>query len=141
MEFVAGPTLRRRRNAVTPNVQQSLSIAAQICEAVQYAHDAGILHRDIKPENILFTSESSEAQVKVADFGIAQIFSGEESESLTQTGLVSGTPYYIAPEQKLGLNRATPRSDVFAIGVVLYELLTDQLPIRAFSASFTLLSL
>ena len=132
MEFVAGPTLRRRRNAVTPNVQQSLSIAAQICEAVQYAHDAGILHRDIKPENILFTSESSEAQVKVADFGIAQIFSGEELESLTQTGLVSGTPYYIAPEQKLGLNRATPRSDVFAIGVVLYELLTDQLPIGRF---------
>ena len=132
MEFVAGPTLRRRRNSVTPNVKQSLSIATQICEAVQYAHDAGILHRDIKPENILFTSESSEAQVKVADFGIAQIFAGEEVESLTQTGLVSGTPYYIAPEQKLGLNRATPRSDVFAIGVVLFELLTDQLPIGRF---------
>jgi len=132
MEFVAGPTLRRRRNSVTPNVEQSLSIAAQICNAVQYAHDAGVLHRDIKPENILFTSESSEAQVKVADFGIAQIFAGGESESLTQTGLVSGTPYYIAPEQNRGLNRATPRSDVFAIAVVLYELLTDHLPIGRF---------
>lgn len=132
MEFVAGPTLRRRRNAVTPNVKQSLNIATQICNAVQYAHDAGILHRDIKPENILFTSESSEAQVKVADFGIAQIFASGEPESLTQTGWVSGTPYYIAPEQNRGLNRATPRSDVFAIGVVLYELLTDQLPIGRF---------
>ena len=132
MEFVAGPTLRRRLNSVTPNVEQSIEIAVEICNAVQYAHDAGILHRDIKPENILFTSESSDAQVKVADFGIAQIFAGDDSESLTQTGLVSGTPYYIAPEQNLGLNRATPRSDVFGIGVVLYELLTKQLPIGRF---------
>jgi len=74
MEFVPGPTLRRRINTLRPNVQQSLNIASQICEAVQYAHDAGILHRDIKPENILFTSEARDAQVKVADFGIAQIF-------------------------------------------------------------------
>ena len=132
MEFVAGPTLRRRRNSVAPNVKQSLSIAAQICDAVQYAHDAGILHRDIKPENILYTSDSNDAPIKVADFGIAQIFAGDELESLTQTGLVSGTPYYIAPEQNRGLNRATPRSDVFAIGVVLYELLTEQLPIGRF---------
>lgn len=132
MEFVAGPTLRRRLNTIKPSVRQSLSIAGQICEAVQYAHDAGILHRDIKPENILYSSDSTDAQTKVADFGIAQIFANEELESLTRTGLVSGTPYYIAPEQNLGLNQASPRSDVFAIGVVLYELLTGQLPIGNF---------
>ena len=133
MEFVPGTTLRHRINTIRPDVQQSLRIADQICEAVQYAHDAGILHRDIKPENILFTSEALDAQVKVADFGIAQIFANEDFESLTRTGLVSGTPYYIAPEQNCGLNRASPRSDVFAIGVVLYELLTGQLPIGRFS--------
>jgi len=132
MEFVPGPTLRRRINTLRPNVQQSLNIASQICEAVQYAHDAGILHRDIKPENILFTSEARDAQVKVADFGIAQIFASGEFEALTHTGLVSGTPYYIAPEQNCGLNLASPRSDVFAIGVVLYELLCGRLPIGNF---------
>ena len=132
LEFMAGPTLRRRLNTLKPNVQQATKVAVQICEAVQYAHDAGILHRDIKPENILYSSDAPEAHAKVADFGIAQIFANKELESLTRTGLVSGTPYYIAPEQNLGLNQSSPRSDVFAIGVVVYELLTGQLPIGNF---------
>ena len=132
MEFVPGPTLRQRITNTQTTVEQSLVIVQQICDAVQYAHDSGILHRDIKPENILFASDAPDANVKVADFGIAQIFSRDELEPLTRTGFVSGTPYYMAPEQTTGLREATPGSDVYAIAVVLYELLTGRLPIGRF---------
>lgn len=134
MEFVPGPTLRQRLRSGHLSAKQSLDIAAQVCSGVQCAHEAGILHRDIKPENILFESNDSDASVKVADFGIAKLLTGAAEPSLTMTEMVAGTPFYMAPEQNYNSDPVGPRSDVYSIGVVLYEMLTGLLPLGRFPA-------
>ena len=134
MEYVAGPTLRHRMQAGKMSVQRVLDVAQEICDAVQCAHDAGILHRDIKPENILFVSNDADAKVKVADFGIARLLTSERNDQLTMTGMLVGTPFYMAPEQNEIDGGVEQRSDVYSIGVVVYEMLTGRLPLGRFPA-------
>ncbi|MBI1310708.1 protein kinase [bacterium] len=130
MEFVEGVTLREaiRRKSLTP--AESLRVVSDICEALQFAHDQGIVHRDIKPENILL---SKNGQVKIADFGLAKLLSLPESElPLTASRHIVGTPHYMAPEQMERPLEVDHRADIYSLGVVFYEMLTGELPIGRF---------
>jgi serine/threonine-protein kinase len=98
-------------------------MVAKVAEALDYAHSKGIVHRDIKPANIMYLKDTKE--VKVADFGIARI----TSSSKTKTGVILGTPSYMSPEQIAG-KRVDGRSDIFSLGVVLFEMLTGQKPFK-----------
>ena len=121
MEYVEGGSLRQYfERKVRFEERDLVSIMAQLLEALQYAHDQGVWHRDIKPANIIIMSNG---RIKVADFGIARV----ESSTLTQVGAVMGTPGFIAPEQYLG-REVDHRVDIFAAGVVFYELLTGETP-------------
>lgn len=149
MEFVDGVNLRQAMKAGRLTPQQALAIVPPICEALQFAHDRGIVHRDIKPENLLLDKEG---RVKIADFGIARMLraevgwdsvpTGAEQTSashkagrdgvptyfdLTQESVV-GTPSYMAPEQREHPSAVDHRADIFSLGVVLYEMLTGELP-------------
>jgi serine/threonine-protein kinase len=122
MEFVEGEDLKavlRREGALDP--QRASRIAAEVCRALEYAHGRGIVHRDIKPQNILITRDG---QVKVTDFGIARAVS---SSTITETGTVLGSVQYLSPEQARG-EAVTAASDLYALGCVLYEMLTGALP-------------
>lgn len=132
MEFVDGTDLRRLMATKELKPEQAISIVPQICEALQYAHDNGIVHRDIKPENILFDSRG---QVKIADFGLAKLLgdSGRDHE-LTATNQVMGTLKYMAPEQMEGAASIDHRADIYSLGVVFYELLTGDVPLGRFVA-------
>ncbi|MDR7449428.1 MAG: Stk1 family PASTA domain-containing Ser/Thr kinase [Armatimonadota bacterium] len=122
MEFVEGPDLKRylrERGPLAP--AEAVRIAVQVCEVLDYAHRHGIVHRDIKPQNILLAPDG---QVKVADFGIARALA---AVTITQTGTVLGSVQYLAPEQARG-QPAGQAADLYAVAVVLYEMLTGQLP-------------
>ena len=125
MPFVEGESLRHRldREQQLP-LHDALRLIRESGEALQYAHEHGIIHRDIKPENILLLG----GHALVADFGIARAVSEAGGEKLTQTGMAIGTPYYMSPEQALGSDRVDARSDVYSLGCVLYELLIGQPP-------------
>ena len=130
MEFVGGANLRdiERRGRLTP--KEALEIVPQICDALQFAHDEGIVHRDIKPENILIDKRG---RVKITDFGIAKIIAATpEKLGLTGTHDVIGTPHYMAPEQVEKPNTVDHRADIYSLGVVFCELLTGELPIGRF---------
>ena len=129
MELVEGRTLRellRERGRLSP--AQAVSIMEPVLSALAAAHRAGLVHRDVKPENILL---SDDGVVKVADFGLARAV--ETDAAATRTGLMMGTVAYCAPEQ-ISEGRADPRSDVYAAGVVLFELLTGTPPFKGDSA-------
>jgi eukaryotic-like serine/threonine-protein kinase len=124
MELVEGPSLARvlaRRGMLES--AEAVAITDQVLAAVGAAHEAGLVHRDIKPSNILFTREGV---AKLADFGIAKSI-GALTTSLTATGQMIGTPQYLSPEQAVGED-ATPASDLYAVGVVLFEMLTGSPP-------------
>jgi predicted Ser/Thr protein kinase/tetratricopeptide (TPR) repeat protein len=136
MEFVDGVNLRQLLANGRISSREALAIVPQICDALQYAHDQGIVHRDIKPENILLDRKG---RVKVADFGLAKLIamgaesSGagpnvEASTSLTEAGKVMGTPQYMAPEQKERPTEVDHRADIYSLGVVFYQMLTGELP-------------
>jgi len=130
MEYVDGATLRRLVDAGELQPTEALSIVPQICEALQFAHDEGVVHRDIKPDNILLDSKG---RVKVADFGLAKLLGRAPADaSLTGTHQVMGTPHYMAPEQMQGSHDVDHRADIYSLGVVFYEMLTGQLPIGRF---------
>lgn len=132
MEFVDGVNLRQALSTGRFSPKQALEIVPRICEALQYAHDEGILHRDIKPENILLDAKG---RVKIADFGIAKIAGDLTPESgLTASGVVLGTPHYMAPEQIEKPSDVDHRADIYSVGVVFYEMLTGELPIGRFEA-------
>ncbi|MGA2557877.1 MAG: protein kinase, partial [Verrucomicrobiota bacterium] len=131
MEFVDGLTLRQLEQAGRLAPVEALRIVPQICEALQFAHDEGIVHRDIKPENILIDKKG---RVKIADFGIAKIIGGEEAGAgMTGTRQAIGTPHYMAPEQVEQPQTVDHRADIFSLGVVFYEMLTGQLPLGRFA--------
>jgi serine/threonine protein kinase len=122
MEFIEGVELRELLPGGRPlPVMQAISIAAQVAEGLAYAHERGIVHRDIKPPNIMVGPGGG---VKIADFGIARM---RASESLTQTGMMLGSPKYMSPEHVLG-KRADQRGDVFSLGIILHEMLTGVAP-------------
>jgi serine/threonine-protein kinase len=123
LEFIDGETLESRINREGRIVaMEALPIFRKILGALGYAHSKGVIHRDIKPGNIAFTSEGN---VKIMDFGIA--LNIEETGRLTRTGHVLGTPHYMAPEQILG-KELTFRTDIYALGITLFEMLTGRLP-------------
>jgi len=131
MEYVDGINLRQaiRSGGMAP--KQALAIVPQICDALQFAHDEGIVHRDIKPENILVDKRG---RVKIADFGLAKLLGHAPGDvSLTGTQQVMGTPRYMAPEQIEGTKAVDHRADIYSLGVVFYELLTGELPIGRFA--------
>jgi len=130
MEYVDGLNLREVERAGKLSAREALQIVPQICEALQYAHDEGIVHRDIKPENILLDKKG---RVKIADFGIAKILGGTAETELTQTQSVVGTPHYMAPEQMEKPTSVDHRADIFSLGVVFYEMLTSELPLGKFA--------
>ncbi|HEY0549065.1 MAG TPA: serine/threonine-protein kinase, partial [Verrucomicrobiae bacterium] len=131
MEYVDGVNLRQAMQAGRFSPAEALTIVPKICEALQFAHEEGILHRDIKPENILLDARG---RVKIADFGIAKLVGEEHPEvSLTATGAALGTMHYMAPEQIEKPSTVDHRADIYSLGVVFYELLTGELPIGRFS--------
>jgi capsular polysaccharide biosynthesis protein len=131
MEFVDGLTLRQLLQTGKLSPEQALSIVPKICEALQFAHERGIVHRDIKPENILIDKQG---QVKIADFGIAKILGARPQEgSLTGAKDVIGTPHYMAPEQVEKPAKVDHRADIYSLGVVFYEMLTGELPLGKFA--------
>ena len=144
MEFVDGVNLRQAMRASRFTSTQALAVVPRICEALQYAHEEGVLHRDIKPENILLDSKG---RVKLADFGIAKLVAQPEARpagaassrasgggSLTLGDVTLGTPDYMAPEQIDKPSDVDHRADIYSLGVVFYELLTGELPKGAFAA-------
>ncbi len=122
MEYVAGSTLKQLINREAPfAIPRAVRIGEQIARGLHAAHRAGLIHRDIKPQNIIVTDDG---QVRITDFGVAK---SHLSTAMTETGITLGTVDYIAPEQAQG-RPATPQSDIYALGVVLYEMLTGRLP-------------
>ena len=125
MPFVEGESLRDRlmREKQLP-IADAVRLAGEIAAALDYAHRHGIIHRDIKPENVLLHDDSA----LVADFGIALAVSAAGGTRMTETGMSLGTPHYMSPEQAMGEREITGRSDVYALGVVLYEMLVGEPP-------------
>jgi serine/threonine-protein kinase len=127
MELIHGETLSERRRRAALTLPEVLDIATQVLQALVYAHRLGVVHRDIKPSNIMIAEGGV---VKLLDFGIAL---REESSELTGAGYLMGSLNYMSPEQVSG-KKATPRSDIYSVGVTLYELLTGTLPITGTSS-------
>ncbi len=136
MEYVEGANLRQVLRGGKLSAEEALAIVPQICEALQYAHERGIIHRDIKPENILL---SHAGVVKLADFGVARLValpedvtpgSPEAPAQMTQSGHILGTPRYMAPEQAQRPLEVDHRADLYSLGVVFYQMLTGELPGR-----------
>jgi predicted Ser/Thr protein kinase len=134
MEFVDGVNLRQARKAGTLTPAAALAIVPQICEALQYAHDAGVVHRDIKPENVLLDAKG---RVKIADFGLAKLVGRPDRSQLTGTHQAMGTPHYMAPEQWEKPLEVDHRADIYSLGVVFYEMLTGELPLGRFAPPST----
>ncbi|MCB9640738.1 MAG: cyclic nucleotide-binding domain-containing protein [Myxococcales bacterium] len=132
MELIRGVTLRERlvrEGSITPKA--ALQIALQLCDALEKAHEMGIIHRDLKPANVMLQDHPSQKiMVKVCDFGTARIEMkhNEFDTQLTIPGMVCGTPGYMAPEQLTQNQEVGPYTDIYAIGVLLFEMLTGQLP-------------
>jgi serine/threonine protein kinase len=123
MEYVDGQDLKKMIRTNAPfTVERTLNLGIQICAGLGYAHRAGLVHADVKPQNILITGND---HVKITDFGIAQALS--HTQPLTKQSVVWGSPHYFSPEQASG-EAPTPASDVYAIGIVLFEMLTGRLP-------------
>jgi serine/threonine protein kinase len=144
MEYIAGPNLREVLRAGRLAPCEALGIAQQVCDALCYAHSLGVVHRDIKPENILLEElppvvpregdpAGSGRRVKITDFGLAKLLEAEPSGfALTTSEHVMGTPQYMAPEQVERPQEVDHRADLYALGVVLYEMLSGELPLGNF---------
>ncbi|MGK0187156.1 MAG: serine/threonine protein kinase [Verrucomicrobiales bacterium] len=130
MELVDGANLREVLAAGKLQPQEALAIVTQVCAALQFAHDSGIVHRDIKPENILLTHNG---HVKITDFGLVKLLGERDLQvTLTQTRESMGSVRYMAPEQMAGAGDADHRADIYSLGVVFYELLTGEVPAGRF---------
>ena len=141
MEYVEGPSLRELLDRGPLPPQRALEIAARVCDALAFAHRRGVIHRDVKPQNILVSADPSPntggGHVKVIDFGIAKVVAEADMQvtgMLTApTGFALGTPEYSSPEQAMGLpsHELDPRSDLYSVGLVLYEMLSGTRPFTA----------
>jgi serine/threonine protein kinase len=142
MDFVEGTTLADRIKRDGPlTVEEALPIFTQICFGMVHAHELGIIHRDLKPSNIMLvapTAKSGAITVKVVDFGIAKLRGDEETQGLTRTGEVFGSPLYMSPEQCLGLG-VDHRSDIYSFGCVLFESLAGLPPFLGSTALSTMM--
>jgi len=132
MEYLAGVELRAEIGRGPLSFERALRIAAQIAEALSSAHQVGVIHRDLKPENVMLVERDGDPDfVKILDFGIAMTMNPPPWQPRrTQPGLTLGTPEYMAPEQALAL-AADARSDIYALGAILYEMVTGQQPFQA----------
>lgn len=131
MELVEGQSLRSlMREEGQMNYLRAVSIVRQICGAVEAAHQSGVIHRDLKPENILVVPAQGAELVKVLDFGIAKLRETKTDAFLTQAGMIIGTPQYMSPEQCQG-KELDHRSDIYSIGILLYEMLSGVVPFDA----------
>src|SRR4051812_29234962 len=128
MPFIEGESLRDRLNREKQlPITDAVRIAPEVAPALDSAHRHNVIHRDIKPENILL----HDGQALVADFGIALAASKAGGSRMTETGMSLGTPHYMSPEQAMGEREITARSDVYALGAVLYEMLSGDPPLPA----------
>jgi eukaryotic-like serine/threonine-protein kinase len=127
MEYLDGDTLEEIiRDQIEPLPKHELvSIVLQICEGLQHAHNQKVIHRDLKPGNIIVEKKKNRTNAKIVDFGLAKV--QNESRRLTVDGITLGSPLYMSPEQCLGVD-LTPSSDVYSLGIVIYELVTGTLP-------------
>ncbi len=131
MPWVAGESLRERlRRESRLTIDDAVRIALEVADALDYAHRKDVVHRDIKPENILL----ADGHARVADFGIARAIDAAGGDRMTRTGLAVGTPEYMSPEQVEGLDEVDGRSDVYALGCVLYEMLSGRPPFTGATA-------
>src|ERR1019366_2408727 len=131
MPWIEGETLRDKLNRETQlGVDEAVRIAREVLDALEYAHQHGIIHRDIKPENILL----HDGRPMVADFGIALALSAAAGGRMTETGLSLGTPHYMSPEQATAEKEINARPEVYSLGSVLYEMLTGNPPHTGASA-------
>jgi serine/threonine protein kinase len=131
MEYVDGANLRNILASGGLEPPEALAIIPQICDALQYAHEEGIVHRDIKPENILLDSKG---RVRIADFGLAKLLNRPQAAfTLTGSQQVMGTLDYMAPEQRTRPQEVDHRADIYSLGVVFYEMLTGELPLGRFA--------
>jgi eukaryotic-like serine/threonine-protein kinase len=131
MELLEGETLADRiKHVVRLNAAEAVRIITQVARAVQRAHDAGIVHRDLKPENVFLVHNQDEDVAKVLDFGVAKINISElgANAAQTKTGSLLGTPFYMSPEQAQGNKTVDHRSDLWALGVISFEMLTGRKP-------------
>ncbi|HKS43225.1 MAG TPA: protein kinase [Blastocatellia bacterium] len=129
MEFISGKTLRDELHDNGPaRPELALSIVSQLLEALSYAHHNGIIHRDLKPDNIILVDESGSLKIKVLDFGIARMVGGE---NLTLAGEGFGTPTYMSPERMMGESGDDLRVDIYAAGIILYEMLAGKAPFES----------
>jgi len=130
MEFVDGTDLRHVIRSGQLSPAEALVVVPQLCEALQYAHEEGVVHRDIKPENIMLNKKG---QIKITDFGLAKLLDQPATVyTLTQAGQRMGTPHYMAPEQIEHPHMVDHRADIYSLGVVFYEMLTGELPLGRF---------
>ena len=129
MEFISGKLLSdeiREKGQMNPD--RAVTVLTQVLDAVSYAHRNGIIHRDLKPDNIILVGDGSSLRIKVLDFGIARMIGGE---SLTLAGEGFGTPTYMAPERMTGAAGDDPRMDLYAVGIILFEMLTGKAPFES----------
>ena len=138
MPYLQGETVREKLNRETQfGMDEAIRIAREVADALDYAHRNGVIHRDIKPENILL----HDGRAMVMDFGIALAVSAAAGGRMTETGLSLGTPHYMSPEQATAEKSLTPRSDVYSLGAVLYEMLTGDPPHVASSAQAVIMKI
>jgi serine/threonine-protein kinase len=129
MELIDGPPLDELLVQQKLTIDQADAIGRGVLAAVTHAHERGLIHRDLKPANIMLEIEGGEVTPKVTDFGLAKLLDGDEKAAATRTGSTMGTPQYMSPEQIIDTKNVDERSDVFALGAILYELVTGE---RAF---------
>lgn len=125
MEFIDGETLRQKLKNGRLRFDEAIKYTLQILRAISFAHKQNVIHRDLKPENVLIDTSGN---VRIADFGLADIVGAQNDYSLTGSGMAMGTAHYMAPEQRRDAKRVDKRADIFSLGITLYEMLAGEIP-------------